>query len=258
MKNGQVTAFVIIGIVLAAVITLSFIFKESIAEQASKIGLKQIMMSKEAKKVQSDMQACIGDIAELGLITMGLQGGYSTIDSRVMHTETQTKINYIPYDGTAYSYFKGQNLVPTKEIMEKQLAYFVTSNIDTCENPYEDMEVSYGKTTAMATLQKEKISLNVNTEVKIKKGTAESGFKSITLNMPVRLGTVQEVANEIVTKQIKISEEDICVSCVARIAAENDVGVEIDKIGEDVFYLITDEKSRIADTNFMFVLANKF
>lgn len=258
MKKGQVTLFVIIGLVLAALIILSFIFKENIAEQASKIGLKQLMMSQEAKKVQSDMQACIQDVAELGLITMGLQGGYSTIDSRVLHTETQTKINYVPYDGTAYSYFKGQNLVPTKEIMEKQLAYFVTSNIGTCENPYEDMEVNYGKTTALATLQKEKISLNVNTEVKVKKGTTESGFKSVTLSIPVRLGTVQNVANEIVTKQIKISEEEICVSCIARIAAENDVEVEINKVGEDVFYLVTDEKSRIADTNFMFVLANKF
>lgn len=259
MRKGQITIFVIIGLILAVLILLSFVFKESILEQASKFEItKGLTMSTEARRIQSEMQGCIEDLTNLGLIVMGLQGGYSTLNPRIKYTDTQTVIGYIPYYGTAYLYFKGQNLVPTKEMMEKQLADFVTSNIVTCESEYKDVEVTYGEASSIAVIQEEKIRLDVNMDVKVKKEAAESGFKTITINVPVRLGAIQDVASNIIDKQIKVSEEEICISCIARIAAENDMTVDVNKIGEDIFYSLTDEKSRIAGYEYTFLIANKF
>ena len=50
MKKAQVTILVIIGLILVALISLSFAFKESILEQAGKFELtKGLAMSTEAK-----------------------------------------------------------------------------------------------------------------------------------------------------------------------------------------------------------------
>lgn len=259
MRKAQVTAFVIIGIILVALVLLSFAFKDSIMEQASKFELtKGLAMSTEARKIQSDMKGCVKDVTELGLIVIGLQGGYTELSSRVQATDTQIIMEDIPYEGTAYSYFKGTNQVPTKEVMEKQLAKFVTSYMTACEPKYEGLEVTYGRADSIVSIQKEKLTLNVNIDVKVKKGTAESGFKKITLELPVRLGTIQNVVNQIVDKQIKVSEEELCVSCIARIAAENDMTVDITKIGDDIFYSLNDEKSKVVGYEYTFMMANKF
>ncbi len=259
MRKGQVTMFVIIGLILVLLVLFSIVFKDSILEQASKFEVtKGLAMNTEARKVQSEMQECVKNLVDLGLIVMGMQGGYATLDTRIKYTETQTVVNYIPYYGTAYLYFKGQNLVPTKEMMEKQLASFVASNIATCENEPIGLEVTYGEANSLAVIQEEKIKLDINMDVKIKKGTIESGFKTIAINVPVRLGTIQSTANEIIDKQIKTSEEEICMSCISRIAAENDMTVDINKIGDDIFYSLNDEKSKIAGYEYTFLIANKF
>lgn len=259
MRKGQVTLFVIIGLILVVLIALSFAFKESILNQASKFEItKGLAMSTEARKVQSDVQGCVKEVAELGIIVMGLQGGYTSLDTRVQYTNTQTVLDYVPYYGTAYSYFKGKKLVPTKEVMEKQLASFVTTHAFLCEKKYEDLEIDYGETNTLVTVQEEKIQLNLNIDVKVKKGTVTSGFKNLKIELPIRLGTIRTVANEIVDKQIKVSEEELCVSCIARIAAENGLTVDINKVGGDIFYSVNDERSKIEGYEYTFMMANKF
>lgn len=260
MRKGQVTVFIIIGVILAALIIFSFVFKENLMEQASKIEItKGLTMTREARKVQSDMQVCMKDVTELGIIVMGLQGGYTTLSPRIQYsTESQTVLNYVPYEGTAYSYFKGKNLVPTKETMEKQLANFITTYVTACELKYEDLEVTYGKANSVVGIQDKKIVLNVNMDVKVKKEETASGFKKITAELPVRLGTMQSIANQIVDKQIKTSEEELCVSCIARIAAQNGMTVDVNKMGDDIFYSLNDENSKVAGYYYTFMMANKF
>ena len=205
------------------------------------------------------MKGCVKDVTELGLVVMGLQGGYTAMNPRIQYTtETQTFLNYVPYEGTAYLYFKGQNLVPTKEVMEKQLANFITTYMTACEKEYTDLEVTYGKASNVVGIQKEKITLAVNTDVKVKKGTAENGFKKITLELPVRLGTIQNVADQIIDKQIKVSEDELCVSCIARIASENGMTVDINKLGDNIFYSLNDERSKVVGYEYTFTIANKF
>jgi len=260
MKKAQVTIFVIIGLILVALISISLVFKENILEQDGKFEItKGLTMTAEARKVQSDMQGCVKDVTELGLIVMGLQGGYTEINPRIQYTtETQTYLNHVPYEGTAYLYFKGQNLVPTKDVMGKQLANFITTYMSFCEKEYTGLEVNYGKPTSTVGIKEEEITLTINTDVKIKKGTTESGFKKLTLNIPVRLGKIQNVANQIVDKQIKVSEEEICVSCIARIAEENDMTVDINKLGDNIFYSLNDENSKVVGYDYTFTIANKF
>lgn len=259
MKKGQITIFIIIGMIIAALIMISFIFKDSIVEQAKKVEVtKGLVMSKEARKVQSEMESCITNLAGTGLVVLGLQGGYTALDTKTHYTDTKTTIRYIPYSGTAYHYFKGQNLVPTKEVMEKQIASFIEDYSLVCEPQYPGLEVDYGNLDVLVNVEDDEVKINVNSAVKVKKEEKESGFNTLRTEVPVRLGTMQGLVNDIVDKQIKVSDEELCISCISRIAAENDVEVSIDKVGNDIFYMVTDDNSKILGGEFIFLLANKF
>lgn len=274
MRKGQITIFVIMGIILVALISLSFVFKDRILEQAGKFEItKGIATSIEARKVQSEMTDCAKNVAEEGVILMGIQGGYAVLDSRVMHTDKQTTQDFIPYfgtvgsyiddntsyAGTAYSYFEGKNLVPTKKFMEQQLASFVTNNMERCKKRYTDMDVAYGGVNTLAVMQDEKISLKLSVDVKIKKGDVESGFNSLNTDLPVRLGTVQNILSELIKKQIEIGGGQVCLTCVSKtLTTEKDVQVKVYRVGKDVFFSLTDKKSKIRGYDYTFVSANKF
>lgn len=258
MKRGQVTVFVIVGIVLAIAIILMFTFRERIIQGVNEVGITgTLAMSSEAKQVQSDMTGCIKSLAETGVALMALQGGYTDLGN-IPHTDTRSRISYLPYTGTAYMYYQGKNTVPTKETMEKQLAYFITENSMACQKQYPGLEVSYGNMSTSIKINEDNIQIKTNSIVKVKKEQKESSFNSLNTEVAVRLGKVRDVLNQIAEEQIKTSKSEICTSCITRIAAQNNMEINIDRIGEDIFYLVTDQKSKLGGNNFIFISANKF
>lgn len=259
MKRGQATVFIILGAIVLALIVLLYSFRENIVEEASKIEItRTIAMGEEAREVQADMEGCVKGVAELGLVVMGLQGGYATMGQKTRHTNTGTRVDYVPYEGTAYLYFQGQKLVPTKESMEKQIINFTITNMAICEKQYTDIDVTYGKMNGIAKVYDEKVSFEFDTDVKVRKGERESKIKTIDFQIPVRLGLIQKAASSIVSEQIKTSKTSVCMSCITRIASENDLEIGIDRVGEDIIYTITDKKSKIGNMDYVFMFANKF
>ncbi len=258
MKRGQLTLFMIIGIVLVVLVALAVVFREQIA-QTTKTGITgTLAMSKEAREVQQDMTACVKELAETGLILIGVQGGYAEMSDNIMHTNTRTKIGYIPYQGTAYMYYKGKNLTPSKETMEKELKKFIEANSQDCKKTYEGMEVTYGQMVVNVKINQDNIDVNVDQQVKVKKEQKESGFNSINTRLQVRLGRIGNVIKQIAEQQIKTSKEEICMSCIARTVAENDMEMYVDRIGEDLFYMLTDKNSKIGEADYIFIAANRF
>ncbi|MFH1331990.1 MAG: hypothetical protein ABIH63_01770 [archaeon] len=259
MKKGQITLFVILGAVLLILILLVFTFRETLMEQATKVGIPTtIAMSKEAKEVQNEMTRCLRNSAETGLITMALQGGYVMFDPKTPYTEATTTMYYIPYVGTAYLYYKGKNMVPTKETMERQLEGYITANLEICEKDYSGLEVEYGDYDTSVTIEENQVSIDINTKVSVTKEETTSSFRDIYIEVPVRLGGLRDITNQIVEEQVKTGKEGICLSCISRIAANNDVEISIDRVGEDVFYMLTDQKSKLAGENYIFIMANQF
>ncbi|MEM4245159.1 MAG: hypothetical protein QXR60_03070 [Candidatus Nanoarchaeia archaeon] len=180
MKRGQLTLFMIIGIVLVVLIALVVVFREQITEKTETVITPTLSMNKEARQVQQDMTTCIKELAETAVVVMSLQGGYIELEN-VPHTNTTSKINYLLYSGTAYAYYKGKNTVPTKEVMEKEIVNFIKDNSIICKKTYEDMEVTYGSIEPTVRIDKDSITINANTPVQIKKGEAQSEIKSVSM-----------------------------------------------------------------------------
>lgn len=253
MRKGQVTIFVILGLVLGTLVILSFIFREGVVEQASKIGIiKELTMREEAKKVQSDMKECMEDKAYDSLIKLGLQGGYIDL-RRLQYTQLPEALG-LDYEGTAYLYYQGQKKIPTLKQMQNELEKDLTTRLTNCKKEYKEFTVSYGRATPKVEIKENKISFNINWVIEVQKEESKSTVKYVSFEIPLRLKNVRDVINEIIEEQT----EEICLSCITQAGFENDMKIDIEKIDGDIFYLITDERSKIRNENYMFLIANRF
>lgn len=253
MRKGQITIFVILGLVLGTLVILSFMFREGVVEQASKIGIiKELTMSEEAKKVQSDMKECMENEAYDSLIKLGLQGGYTDL-GRLQYTQLPEAMD-LDYEGTAYLYYKGQKNVPSLKQMQNELEKDLITRSANCKKEYKEFSVSYGRAIPKVEIKENKISFNINWVVEVQKEESKSTLKYVNFEVPLRLERIRNVVNKIMEEQ----SEEICLSCITQAGFENDMKIGMEKIDEDIFYLITDERSKIRDKNYMFLIANKF
>jgi len=252
MRKGQITLFVILGIVLTIIVVSSFIFREGIIEKISDTEIvKGISMSEEARMVQSDMEGCMENLASESLVRMSLQGGYLDL-GRVPYAQVPESLDYLNYDGTAYLYYKGQNKVPNLRQMQSSLAKELTTLSVMCKKEYKDLSLSYGRVVPKVEIMDGEVKFDINWVIDIQKGDRKSTVKHLKFEIPSKIGKMRNVVNEIVESQTG----EICLSCLAEIGFENDMAIDMEKIDEDIFYLITDQASK--NENFIFLMANKF
>jgi hypothetical protein len=76
-KRGQTTLFIILGIVLVILISLVFVYKDSLVDL---VGLSQeVVYPSEVEELRDDLLDCFSDTAETTFFELGYQGGYSDL-----------------------------------------------------------------------------------------------------------------------------------------------------------------------------------
>jgi len=130
-KRGQVTIFIIIGIIIVAAIIGYFLLS----------GPSLPGGSKELKQGEDAYLTCISDRTKLGISLLGQQGGYIYLEelkfypgSSYAPTSSQLDFygNSVPY----WMFVSGNNLLveqrPTKEKMQQELIRFIYEGINGC------------------------------------------------------------------------------------------------------------------------------
>lgn len=130
-KRGQVTIFIIVGIIVVVAIIGYFLLRDSSLPG----GLKEL------KQGEDVYLTCITDRVKLGINILGQQGGYIYLDelkfypgSAYMPSSSQLDFygNSVPY----WMFVSGNNILvdqkPTKEKMDEELTRFVYEGINSC------------------------------------------------------------------------------------------------------------------------------
>ena len=130
-KRGQVTVFIIVGILVVVGILAYFFLGDTLLSPTSK----------ELKQGEDSYLICIKDRTELGISLLGQQGGYIYLDelkfypgSSYMPSSSQLEFfgSSVPY----WLFVSGNNILvdqkPTKEKMEEELTRFVKEGINSC------------------------------------------------------------------------------------------------------------------------------
>ncbi len=169
--RGQVTAFIIMGLVIMVLIAFAFVMAP-IAEKEE--------ATREIPKVSAFVTACIEGIASDGARLIAAQGGRLAPD------------RYFEEDGlqVSYGYLGGQNTLPTRAQMERDLAAYIDIELPRCAG-----NLSPEKPNSTVTIAADRIHVRTVYPVIIKNERQEVHFG----DSPSELGRLHSSALEILS-----------------------------------------------------------
>jgi hypothetical protein len=203
MKNkGQVTIFIILAILLVAMGTLFFIFKDRIFPNA---------MPSQVEPVYNTFKNCLEQDLAIGVNVIESQGGYIYLPeyeagSEYMPFSSQLDFlgNPIPY----WYYVSGNNIqkeqVPTKGEMERELEQFMESRSRDCyfDNYYsQGYEITMEDPNAKVTITDDKVTLDLEMDFAILKGEDSYAAREHKVVLDSELGSLYNSAIKVYDKE---------------------------------------------------------
>lgn len=244
-KKSQVSVFIIIAIIIVAVIAIYFIVSENVPA----IGKEKI--APEVQPIYSFVQECVKETGENGVYYIGQTGGYFTAPN--------ASTDY----GIAYYYSKGENLMPSKTRIEKELGYYMDYMLAFCTqnfSDYSDFKVKTNAAKTTAKIEEGKVTFNVIYPVTISKGDKNYFFKNFEkTEIPVGLDRIYNLAYNLTQDTIK-NKNNICITCMHADAIDLNLFVEMNEHtdNETMIFTIRDDKLTIFGADYRFYFANKY
>ncbi|MBU1974469.1 MAG: hypothetical protein KKH52_03685 [Nanoarchaeota archaeon] len=232
-KRGQVTVFIIIGIVILFAFAGVMYFTKTVIKEDLTTEGEPIIQSVplEFQPIQAYTDNCLSSIGERGLLVLGEQGGYIYPDLigkySVINPTDGDGLDLEPLKVPYWHYNFNQNSNNEVQLgslkpelyeeedeemsIEAQLSRFVEEKLGDCLNDYvgftqqgftfnfdeeEEVLVTVGENSVNFWLKKEFIAV---------KGSAENEFTQFYVKVPLRLKHYYEVASEITTTEFNSS-----------------------------------------------------
>src|SRR3989338_6276424 len=238
MKKGQVTIYIIIGIVILAVIVAVFAFRSQLLastfnRQQQNLNLLPI----EIRPVKENINSGVYETAKQGIILVGQQGGYYNIPKdelpRSIINPFSNSLEILRGDEVAYWYYTTSNgiekiTIPSKEDIEKEIQYYINDNLQDClenltnfeDNGYEINED--GIVESKVTIGPENVDVDVKYDVEVAYWyyTTSNGIEKITIP-----------SKEDIEKEIQYYINDNLQDCLENLTNFEDNGYEINEDG---------------------------
>ena len=246
-KRGQVTIFIILGVVLISTIGIFLYFSEFSLMSLINMGTESI--PSEILPIYEFVNDCVKSSGEETLYLIGQQGGYPYLPESSLDID-------IPY------YFDGENsILPSKETIEEQIGNYINLKIFFCTKSFIDFldfEVAQNLASTEVIILDNVVNIQVNYPLNIKKGDTTYQLSEFKETFDIRLGTIYKTAEEITSLQEQ-NPPEICLSCIIDLGIENNLNINIEDYGEDtVIFTIADQNSILLEDAYKFVFANKY
>jgi hypothetical protein len=252
-KKGQLTIFIIIGIVLLAIAGVAYYYMTQIKK--TEVSSETSELSSDILPVKAYIDSCIKSVGKDAIFWIGQQGGYYIPPEKSI-------VNY--YLKIPYYYYLGDSVMPTMDRVERELAAYVNNMLPNCTNNLEEIEslgfnVEQGTVSTKARISPNMVTFDVNLPVVIKetnKKSSVSDFKVVIGD--IRLYTIYDVARNLTIGQLN-DPTSICLSCVANIGTDTGLNIEMERWDTStVLFIITDNQSKLDSTPYTYKYAYNY
>ena len=202
-NKGQVTIFIIIGIVVIA-LALLFVFVFNKGTGASELPVS-------VQPVYTTFLSCLEEDIGLGIGLLEDQGGYIELpefEPGSFYSPFSSQLNFFGTDIPYWYYLSQNNLqkeqVPSKRLMEEQLADFVADRIERCNlDAYysQGFSIKQGEPTARTVIRDGEVEVNLNMRFSIDKNTDSVFVDNHKVIFKSNLGSLYNSAFEIYKKE---------------------------------------------------------
>jgi len=243
-KRSQVTVFVVIGILLVGSVVGFMIFKNSGNDLGlgNRVGLDDI---------ESSILDCGEEVSRNALETIAIQGGYYNEPAEYFDLEWA----FFPY-----YYSEGKYLIPSLKDIENELEDYVNDNMDFCLEvlDFENHELNYANPKTIVSIKDSGVEFKIDLDVEIVKGDETTSFelKDYPIVHDSKLKDIYYIA-DYYTDSHQQDPALYCISCIAELAQERDLYVDIIDFSEsDELIVISDNRTNVEPYSFAFL--NKY
>jgi len=196
-KRGQLTIFIVVGILLVALLGVILYFRQDIIEQEPPEVIPEYLYP-----VRQYVESCLESTTEDAVILLGRQGGYIYMPDRILYDPTAS----IPSGGVVvpYWYYQGNSRVPTLDGMQEEINKYVEDSIDRCIGGFlslnQTFEVSIGgNKTVKSQIDDEVISVHMKYPInaRVRGQTSEDKITQYNSELKIQLKKIYELATEI-------------------------------------------------------------
>lgn len=250
MKKGQVTIFIILGIILVTAIFAIYKAKDYLIEaQWRTEKTKTAMLPSEAQEIRVYTESCVKEISEESIKIIGMQGGYIIQPEYVLETN---------FSKISYAYYYGRKLLPSVEKIQEELSLYIELFLPLCfdENDFADLNITTRRIDAETTINQNSVSIRVDYPISYSKDSANYEVQGVySAEIPVRLGRIYDFANGIVENEIS-NPDNLDMSYL--LSDEMDTEVLPQENNTIITYVIKDSGSMIDNEPYIFMFANRF
>ncbi len=258
-KRGQITLFLIIGILILSTLGVIIYFVNQNTSEDIKTEEEHFLtLNKEKGTIQLYLKGCLEENLVNVVQFTSLQGGYFGVPNKYVRYELIGIDNqniYIPYYLDS-----GVSSIVTQERFEEEISFGTKAYLYKCANfsifPY-NVSANLKKSEVKTKLIDNYVISDITLPITITKGEAKTEFAKFNIKIPSTVYQLFETAKEINNVQIE-NENEICITCFPEIML--DYGVNIETIQAEneqnehvILYSIGDLQEQ-----FSFTFAHKF
>ena len=183
MKKGQVTIYVIIGLIVLITTVTAFFARDYVVKTILKIGVEEtIIVPEKIKPINSFVSSCLKETTEKAIELAGQQGGFINIPRDPYSSEqlnlVSNSLTIFGNTNVAYWFYEQSNgiqktQIPSINIIENEISNYIEDKIVDCVNNFKDFpeyNIKQGDLKASTAINKNiiKTSINFPLDIKIK------------------------------------------------------------------------------------------
>jgi hypothetical protein len=208
MKKGQITLFIIIGLILLVSASIVIYL---VTEKAVKPVEEEIIVPEDVRPVYDFVQGCVDNAAREGIGLLGLQGGFIDLPGIIERTPTA----YIPIDTfdqfkAPLWYYEGEDRTPSISFMEREISRHVNNRLRECTGGFEAFKDKFkiteqGNISAKAIIGDNEVIIRVSWPMSLASGERTTRIPDFVTRTPVRLKQMWELANATMAKENELA-----------------------------------------------------
>ena len=249
-KKGQVTIFLIIGVIIAILAYFLIVFAFTHQNNPPDTFTSTI----EFQTAQNILEGCTHQLTIDSVGVIVDQGGY-------YHLPDLSTTEYVAE--TAYHYANGKIMVPSITTVEGEISQYIADHLANCVNETNSLQqnviVKMDDLPEVAVhISQSRITVKANTRIIMAKEGNEDTLPELqdSLDGPRILDMI--TASKAIAEQQQLNPVSICTSCIEKIATTFGFEVEFMRAEKGiVFYHIIDRKNLIDDQPITFVFAHR-
>ena len=249
-KRGQITVFMIVGILILLIVALTLFFTRNISEEEQDLELSESAPI-ETGALKMFVESCLRKTSYDAIYYNYINGGFYKPQFITLYNQW----------AVPYYYYLGDGYIPLETQIEEGLQQYIENNILYCLNNFTDIKdfntVVKDLPLAKVNIKQNQVDFSLNLPLEVSRGDTIKEISQFSVELEVPLKEVNEILISIINEQEKSSDE-VMLDYLSRLAVEKEFTTKLFYEVDEVVYILTFDQIDLLGRNLITQFAVKY